>query len=69
MSPIEFAILICGVLALALLITALCWLVNKVEALTWRVTTTEDLLEQLIGQRVDETLTQGCRKLNEVGRS
>lgn len=69
MTPIEFAILICGLVALASLITALCWLVNKLEALTWRVAAMEDLLEQLIGKRVDDALTAGCRSLNEVGRS
>jgi hypothetical protein len=69
MSPVEFTIVCLGIIALASLILALCWLVSKVEALTWRVATTEDLLEQLVGKRVDEALTEGCRSLNEVGRS
>jgi Na+-transporting methylmalonyl-CoA/oxaloacetate decarboxylase gamma subunit len=66
MSPIELYILGLGVVAIVCFVLALCWLVSKLEALTWRVATTEDLLEQLVGKRVDEALTEGCRSLNEV---
>jgi hypothetical protein len=69
MSPIELYILALGAVAIVCFVLALCWLVSKLEALTWRVATTEDLLEQLVGQRVDDALTEGCRSLNEVGRS
>jgi outer membrane murein-binding lipoprotein Lpp len=69
MSPIEFAILICGFAAIAFLILALCWLVNKVQALETDVSGLTDIVEQLVGKRVDEALTDGCRSLNEVGRS
>jgi flagellar biogenesis protein FliO len=69
MSPIELYILGLGVAAIICFILALCWLVSKLEALTWRVATTEDLLEQLVGKRVDDALTESCRSLNEVRRS
>lgn len=69
MNPIDYYILIAGIAAIVFLSTALGWLVNKVEALTWRVATTEDLLEQLVAQRVHEVTTQSCRSLNEVVRS
>jgi hypothetical protein len=83
MTGIELAILVCGIAALVFLSTALCVLssrlddlqclldhdANRASALANRVQALEDLLAKLVGDRVDETLTQGCRDLNEVGRS
>jgi hypothetical protein len=69
MTGIELAILVCGIAAIVFLSTALCWMANKLEALDADVSGLRDIVEKLVTQRVDETLTAGCRSLNEVGRS
>lgn len=83
MTGIEFAILLCGVVAIVAFILALCVLgnrmddlqllldvdANRISALDNRVQALEDLLAKLVANRVDEVTTQNCRDLNVVGRS
>jgi hypothetical protein len=67
MSPIEFAILLCGVLALVFLILALCWMMKEMQALKADVAGLTDIVERLVSDRVDDVVNAGCRSLNEVG--
>lgn len=66
MSPIEYAILICGVLALVFLVTALCWMTKEMQALKADVAGLTDIVERLVSDRVDDVVSAGCRSLNEV---
>lgn len=66
MSPIEFAILICGFAAIAFLILALCWMMKEMQALKADVAGLTDIVERLVNDRVNDALNSGCQSLNKV---